>query len=383
MSKLYSINFTRNLIFFLAFFVFAEIFKSILGSYVIIVPVAVSLLIATFFIERRKISITILFYLLVFGIWLAFQYFFIRNPSIPIIFLSIAMAVFIARILNEVDIKVITKNASTLGVLLSLGLLVSLAYSIIGGSPFFEIERVNSNQILHVYPGSLALHTNYGIRYSSIYDEPGSVAFVLACILIMRARYHSPNFVDLFIIMGGLISSSAAFAVFLVLYLFNFLTKRVVRTVNKLQWLGMVILLLLLIIIIPETVNAFSNRLIQASESSNPLTLINRYTALQNAFYLLNSNDYSYLFGINYPAYSELLDQGIKAGENPLSPLLFYGVVTSFIYYLLITRLIFSPNKNNPFLSIGFAALLFQRPYIFDFGYIFLIMLVYLSLNRK
>ena len=62
-------------------------------------------------------------------------------------------------------------------------------------------------------------------------------------------------------------------------------------------------------------------------------------------------------------------------GENPLSMLVYYGILLSFPYYFVIFHLLHKAIERKDFIVFGVFLLLLQRPFVMSFGYSVIVML--------
>jgi hypothetical protein len=72
-------------------------------------------------------------------------------------------------------------------------------------------------------------------------------------------------------------------------------------------------------------------------------------------------------------------------GENPLSPLVFSGIIIEYPYYIIVGLFIVSPLWGRKYIVIfGMGLLFMQRPYVLGFSYSFMaIMIAYLFVRHR
>jgi hypothetical protein len=72
----------------------------------------------------------------------------------------------------------------------------------------------------------------------------------------------------------------------------------------------------------------------------------------------------------------------LQFGENPLGPLVLYGILIAWPYYLLEAALLLIFVVRFNFIALAIFALLLQRPSLMSFGYSLLVLLAVEPLLR-
>ena len=371
-------------IFFTAFLAWSEVFKHIIYSYIITVALTSLLFVGALLLERRKIRLEALFTLFIFEVFLLLVIADNPSPSFVILIFSSIVPFLLLGCFNFEDInKVQALSVFTLVLILG-GAVLAYIFVALGSAPVASIPRFNSVQVFNLYPFSLASQEITGNwRFSGIYDEPGALAFVVASLLIIRRNLGVSKKNDLVILIMGLTTFSVAYAGFIACYLADSLKRQIdprggVASVKILASIPFILLFFVSLVsaIIFFDIGEIGVR-VDYLLSSNFILFSDRFRTMANALHLVTTSEaFSVWSGIDYEVYASLAKKGFQAGENPIFPLLAYGLIISLPYYLSLFYLLSLGVRRADLLALFMFVLLLQRPYVLDFGYSTLIAMV-------
>jgi hypothetical protein len=331
-----------------------------------------------------KLSLTILL-LLVFLIGIHSIYWEQNTYKLIAYFIS---ALIIVNIISKSDLILLIKQLRIFYVFLSFLSLVGFIYAYYGGHSFFSITNLDSrinNFYLATFSNSFE---NYShsiiIRPSGIYDEPGAFVFFicLSCVL-MQSQNLGKNY-RWVLMLFGFITISLSFFIFFICFLLD----EFIRTPQKKYFIRYLIIgfigIAILYFFIPS-ISLILDRLAERLHFENGRFVGDNRTILAvNSFNYLSKN--VFLWGLNADC---MLGHSIcnafsflNYGENPLSPLVHYGFLISFPYYLILALFIWASINERRFIYFGVFLLLLQRPYVMQYSYSILILLVLFSIFK-
>lgn len=219
-------------------------------------------------------------------------------------------------------------------------------------------------------------YNGFFTRPSFIFDEPGTYSFVLCFSVTYRTLINNfesnVNFLRLLVAFGGLVTLSLAHLIFLFFLIFHF---RSVKLTLAIFLSALVLINLSFDTPVSSDPVTFDQRL--ASISADPESDVR----ISSFFESLSLTNDSLLFGLDSRCQydREYCNQlyGV-IGEHFLAPIIINGLFGSIHYYFALAILIFFAIRWGPFFPIvGFVLLLAQRPYLMDFSYSLMGMLIF------
>lgn len=286
--------------------------------------------------------------------------------GIPAYFLP---SFFIASSLNKKTFDLLVKTLSIIALVISIGAVIGFIFCFfLNVRPMWSITMSDGREsYLFLTTLTNAYFSGFNIiRPSGIFDEPGTLSFYLCFVAILREFQHRKSNITITILSFGLITFSLAHTVFYILYL-----------LHKKKWiLGSFIFIgvisFMTYIGSSEKMNAINAIFISRMSSDDALNENARSQMFLNAKNALSLS--VAFFGTKEDGTfnkKSVDDVHGRMGENPLSPLVYHGLIGSWLFYFtLIILLIFAlKNPTNAFLYIGYFALLLQRPYSLYLGY--------------
>ena len=279
---------------------------------------------------------------------------------------------------NE-DIRIFTKVSTKILILFIIGGWIGFTYKLIGGQSLFSLPLKGGEYNLDLF---LTTFTKIGgiseiagvIRPTAIYDEPGTFAFIICCVALLRHKLKLKKRNTWILLLGGLISFSLALFIYIFFHIGSYIkwNRKIIR-----NFLFTIILISGTVSILPNL--GFFDTLIlsrfEINESTGQFVGDNRSSAIELAASYINPE--MLLWGIDklcmLDVYAASLKYG-RYGDNPLYPLVSFGLLISWIYYFTIILLIvIGIRRKSNFVYLGLLILFFQRPYFSNFIYSFFI----------
>lgn len=288
---------------------------------------------------------------------------------------------------NLVYIFLIISTPSIIYYVLSRMVDITLPFQIL--EPSLEGKRYNGDYY-ELRPLGLIYCNKYSslARACGMFDEPGVLGTFAGLLLgVNYQKKPSLNFVNLLLLVNGLLSFSLAFYI---LFAMLFLVEA-----GKKSILWFVIIIGVIFI----SFYAFINMNFENAELNK---LQRRFNTTNNAETIIVNNRYSSDYGeafedfIDAGGYASLFGNGhTSKNDNPkmygssiYKDIIYdYGIIGSFLYLLPFIMLIFcfGINKNNIAFILMFFASIYQRPYILNRQYIviYISALCFLSLCKE
>jgi hypothetical protein len=267
-----------------------------------------------------------------------------------------------------------------LSVMMLIGAYIGFIYALIGGKPIWAIKNPdNRDSWLYLTTFTNARIGNI-IRPSGLFDEPGAFSFFICITAILRNITKRSLKVTIAILIFGFITLSLAHFIFFIFYILSISIKKK----SQLRFIFAIFIASAAFFSFTKIGNIiFSNvyNRIKINLDINNSNKDIRFLQLQNAYEAISKGNISnILFSID-PYFMDK-DHFIpresypRMGENVLSPLAYYGIVISWVYYCYLIYLIYIGfKKKEHSIYLGLAALLMQRPNITTIGYSAIIIL--------
>lgn len=332
-----------------------------------VISIVMSVVLIYFRGINKKVFSIVLVYLILNVIssiyWESFKLFQLPALYIP--------SLIIASLLRDAEMQYLSKIFTYFSLVAVVSSFFGFIYAYVGLPPNFQFVMGDGRDI-YFFASTLSNSFVFnGIRPSFIFDEPGTLAFVIAFVVtfneLTKSQFRKWNF---FILLVGCITFSLAHFLFFIIYL---IYKRDIKLLLASS------LFAFLFFVFAQS-QFFDLVLYNRFEFTNGfLSGDNRSSYLINSFQLLNES--TVLWGLD-PACLfdrvECYDKFGVIGEHLIAPLLFSGLFASLFYYSSITWLLCITYRCNRYrmLIIGITLLLFQRPYSLTLGYSLMVSLV-------
>ena len=277
------------------------------------------------------------------------------------------------------DIRIFTKVSTKILILFIIGGWIGFTYKLIGGQSLFSLPLKGGEYNLDLF---LTTFTKIGgiseiagvIRPTAIYDEPGTFAFIICCVALLRHKLKLKKRNTWILLLGGLISFSLALFIYIFFHIGSYIkwNRKIIR-----NFLFTIILISGTVSILPN-LGVFDTLILsrlEINESTGQFVGDNRSSAIELAASYINPE--MLLWGIDKLCMLDVSAASLKYGrygDNPLYPLVSFGLLISWIYYFTIILLIvIGIRRKSNFVYLGLAMLFFQRPYFTNFIYSFFI----------
>lgn len=317
--------------------------------------------------SRRKVSLTVLCILCCFFILSSIAGIYWNNLKIAFFPSFFAIALWIIYIVSTKELKVFVRLISYFIILILVLSWIGFIYAFMGGDPMFSIINPDGRENFFYLSTLSNVRIGNLIRPSGIFDEPGTLAFVISAIASVRHLMRLNRNITWVILSFGIITTSLALVVYIIFH--------IAAEKNGLRISGIMICVgALLFISLHQTPvgNSFDRLLlsrlqIQDSQLSGDnrterMMVAVEHLSLSTAFVGLDLTGTvdAEQFKRKYPL----------MGENPLAPLVQQGLLLTIGFYVLLSALLIKGFTKREFLVlVGLAVLFMQRPYVMDMGY--------------
>jgi len=287
----------------------------------------------------------------------------------PIVFAGFFLLTVFTVMQTSFDFAVrLIEVATQMFVLFIILAIVGAFYYYAGGPPLFSLHLSNGGTN-SLYLMTFSNATDFFIRPSAIYDEPGAFSFYICITVALRSLLRMSTQTSGLLLLGGLITLSLAHVIFCVIWTVWLLMSINDRQINLKGILIMTAILLLAGLIYKTGLLDWTfDRAIEFYENpwTNP-----RQRSLDNTINALTQSDLknALWFGFDADCVSRK-DTCIDFGENPLTPLIYGGLLVAWPYYAFLIIAFASPlYSSHGLIYAGVGVLLLQRPYILEFPY--------------
>ncbi len=304
----------------------------------------------------------------------------IRYLSIPsFLILALFLIQFAGkRVLN----KAIDYSSIFILVILVLSV-VGFALAFSGLNPLFDFPNPDGRTNYVFYTTLSNAYIGDVIRPAGIYDEPGALSLYACAVAALRHLMNKDNKVTWAILLLGFVTFSLAHLIYVVFHLlaekFNY------KNLSKML-IGFLIAFLAVFATHTEDLvqKKLLNRLLMSDDTVS-IKGDNRSFRMFNAIDLIKHKPSIIFFGVGPTyrfEYKEHKAEYPNMGANPLSPIVFNGLLISWPYYITLMFLFLSPIFGTKYwVSFGFGLLLLQRPFLLNLTVAVVgVMVVYITL---
>jgi len=308
----------------------------------------------------------------------AVYWFELKLLLLPIYFLS---AVAIASRITEGERRSFVTLSSTILLLVLIGCWIGFVYVFLGGEAIVSFPNEDGRMngwYLTTLSNSKVLRV---IRPCGIFDEPGTLSFVTCMIAALRHTLKMDRRRTWMLLGLGLITLSVAHLFYAALHLAAELKKSTGKALKYVVLIGG--LASVAVLFIPAVLEILSNNLFQRFVlQDGQFAGDNRSQLLLVALNYLDGR--VFLWGLDVDCVTNAaacISKGyLQFGENPLAPLVLYGIFLSWPYYVLQGLLLAVFVVRLNFIALAIFALLLQRPSMMAFGYALLVAIAVLPI---
>lgn len=280
---------------------------------------------------------------------------------------------------NANDVRIFTKVATRILIIFIIGAWIGFIFKLVGGQSLLSLPLKGGEYNLDLF---LTTFSKVGgiseiagvIRPTGIYDEPGTFAFIICCVALLRHKLKLKKRDTWILLLGGLVTFSLALFIYLLFHGGSYIkwNRKIIR-----NFLLTIILTLVSVSILPN-LGYFDTLILsrlEINESTGQFVGDNRSEAFELAASYIKPE--MLLWGIDELCMIDVIAATTKYGrfgDNPLYPLVSFGLLISWVYYLtIILLIIIGIRSKSNFVYLGLALLFFQRPYFTNFIYSFFI----------
>lgn len=265
--------------------------------------------------------------------------------------------------------------------IVAVGAWIGFFYALLGGQSLFEIANPDGRKNAFYLTSFSNFSVGTFIRPSGIFDEPGTLSFVICFIAGLRHKFDQPKKVTWQLLLLGTITLSFAHFIYVIFHAFqdrNYL-------LSKKKTLISVISIICLVVASASATGSseaeiFFSRFVV---TDGKLSGDSRSDLFFAAVDKINSTNLLFGLDVNCVLRPKVCEaKGYEQfGETPAGIILLLGLFLSFPYFLIITWLFYSAIVFRNLVAVGLLLLLLQRPYVMNYGYSLLILLT--VLNQK
>lgn len=285
-------------------------------------------------------------------------------------------SLYIVSKIDRASLARITRLGTNLVVVLLAGAYVATLYYWLGLPRVLDVEF--GGRPLLLYLSSFSFEYPGYIRPSGIYDEPGALSFVVCIVAYLRTRLNFNQRNTVILLFFGLITTSLALLVFLIVFI---ILEVKLSSKKNMTWVLVASISAFLVSAGVRDTSAFyfiSNRISVTDEGK--IAGDNRTVLMESAFDVLKNNEVFVVFGMGPTTAEDIKSLSAIYGDfetNPLSPIVRAGLLGSIWYYIfLVYYLVNSMSSRRRLLMITIFLLLLQRPYVMNYGYSMMLLLV-------
>ena len=260
-------------------------------------------------------------------------------------------------------------------VVLLIGAYIAFFIAALGVEPLGDFPNPDGRPN-YIFYGTLSnVFIGDFIRPAGIYDEPGAFSLLICFVVAMRYAIGKSNAVNIAILFLGLITTSLAHAIFLLL----FLTANLRLVLGSKRVLPLLLLssALLLGTVGQEVISKLTDRFVHFATnitSSNPseVEVGNRTRHVLNSIEVINKAEFSPIFGYHADCFRDASCGGriMDLCCEPFTPFVKGGIIYGWLYYLVLLVVFVSPIflGSRGIVLFALGLLLLQRPAIYGMG---------------
>ena len=284
------------------------------------------------------------------------------------------------------DIKIFTVMSSKELTVFIIGAWFGFIYNLVGGQSLAGIELKGGNSELEFFLTTFSKRGGVAsvigvIRPTAIYDEPGAFAFIICVVALLRHKIQLDKKMTWFLLIGGMITFSLSLYIYILFYIFSLL--KIDRKSVKI--LPIVIAIILIMSTFLPKLEFFDRLIInrfKVNKATGKLVGDNRSEAMELAINYIEPK--MIFWGIDKLCIENVFECTYRYGrfgDNPVYPLVSFGILLSWIYYLILLMLFIQGLRGRSnIVYLGLLLLFLQRPYFLNLIYSFF---VFYSIRAK
>ena len=284
------------------------------------------------------------------------------------------------------DIKIFTVLSSKALTVFVIGAWFGFIYNLVGGQSLAGIELKGGNSELEFFLTTFSKKGGVAsvigvIRPTAIYDEPGAFAFIICVVALLRHKIQLDKKMTWFLLIGGMITFSLSLYIYILFYIFSLF--KIDRKSVKI--LPLVIAIILIMATFLPKLEYFDRLIIdrfKVNKATGKLVGDNRSEAMELAINYIEPK--MIFWGIDKLCIENVFECTYRYGrfgDNPVYPLVSFGILLSWIYYLILLMLFIQGLRGRSnIVYLGLLLLFLQRPYFLNLIYSFF---VFYSIRAK
>lgn len=258
-----------------------------------------------------------------------------------------------------------------------IGALIGLFYAYYGGQAIFTFENEDTRPNSLYLTTFSSLNLNGLIRPSGLFDEPGSLSFIICICVALREYFQMKRKTSWILLSIGAITLSTAHIIFFALFWIKVTIKSPKKIILSVFLLS---LIMLFIFTIDSPVRTVINYILwKFSFVDGALVADNRTSLIINSLSFLDWN--TFIWGIDGNCIMGMpgcIEKGFSGYCcNPFTIIVHYGIFGAWPFYGLLGLLLFWALIKKDLIIFGVFLLLLQRPYVMAYGYSFILMMYF------
>ncbi len=324
-----------------------------------------------------KVGVVLALGLLIGSCLTAFYWRDFKIAFLPYFFIG---SVLIAGVASKKDIHRFI-NLCTIFLLIILVLSwIGFIHVISGGESLFSILNLDGRKNTFYLTTFSNWRVHDSIRPSGVFDEPGTMSFLLCALAALRRMYHRGERMSLSMLVAGLVTFSLTHIAFLTLFVFFRSDRTFLRNLSQYLAICAGVVLVYFFLLKDPIDNAIMWRFKPQPETYT-ISGDNRSEQVVLAKSKLSWK--VFLWGLDPTGITKVHAFSKKYGPStatPLGPLLTSGIFVSFPYYFFLLFVMWQGFRRKENLIYLAVVLLFlPRPYVTGYSYAVWAMLFLLS----
>jgi hypothetical protein len=237
--------------------------------------------------------------------------------------------------------------------------------SVQGGRSYYWYLTTGAPKISNLLGGNL-------IRPAGVYNEPGALSYYLCTICFLRVFAKKSDTVTFVLLLLGNITFSAIHAIIFILFVLHLAVKYKKKKVFSLYAIVVITATIVVYLPIKETMDSLLFTRFTKANTKGIIEGTNRGLLFNNAMGVIKEDNTVLIWGM--PRDSDGLSpldrekfkniDGDRYYDNPLSPILQYGIFVAWLYYFYLSFFLFCGviDRKHFFIYVAIFMMLLQRP---------------------
>jgi hypothetical protein len=358
----------------LSVFVLSPFVYSLGFRAIAVIPISMVLFIAILTINNKKIPIWTIYIVLLSFLTSSITGFYWVSWKASLFPAFFGMSMLIASIATKSELEETAKFGSVILMVILIGSWIAFFFAAIGIEPAGIFYTPSGRAIEYYYTSFAIPYNDSFIRPTGLYDEPGTLSLIVCIFAFIRHMLGLNKKFTWALLLLGFVTFSLAHLIYVAFHALS--EKNIFRTIRNIILVGSLFIVFLSVMgVWPVFEERLIGRLAISPNTERIVVGDNRTQYIISSSQLLRTNFYAIdlMFGVDESCIEGKIECGKhapKAGFNLLSPLIHYGLLISWPYYLFIGFAFLLGISNRTYYALFAVGLLFmQRPYAFSSGY--------------